>query len=123
MGAIIYSTLTYLFNPLHTAGLVALFILIIADMFTGTAAAYKTGEAIESKKAFRTAMKIVVYFSMVALAHITQYAVPFLDFIDTTVLAFLALTELISNLENFGRLGYAIPLRLLNKLEESKGEE
>lgn len=119
--SVIYVAYSFSFDTLQGQGLIALMVLIIADFVTGIAVSLETGHKISSAKIFKTVVKIVIYYSMIALGHMTEYSVPVLNnFIDETVLAFLAITELISNLENFGKLGYAVPEKLLRALRKEK---
>lgn len=46
-----------------------------------------------------------------------------LPFIDETVLGYIAVTELISVLENLERLGLKVPRQLLNRLSAYRGPE
>lgn len=101
----------------------ALLVLIVVDFFTATLAAKKTGEEIKSSRIFRTPIKILVYFMLVSVAHLMETVTPVLSILDETMMSFLALTELISILENTGRMGYAIPQKLLNKLHELRNEK
>jgi toxin secretion/phage lysis holin len=118
-GAVVYALYAFFFDSGQSAGLIALFVLIMFDFTTAIANAYHKKIEIQSRKIFVTAVKIVIYFGLVATAHIAEHAVPITSaFLDETLLAFLALTELISILENVGKLGFAIPQKLLNKLEE-----
>lgn len=114
VGAVL-SILTFFFDPLHIISIVAIFMLIIIDFFFGIGAARATGDAINSSKLRRTAIKLVVYFSLIATARITEYTLP-LGFLDETVIGFLAATEMMSVLENAGRMGYPVPQSLLKIL-------
>ena len=118
-SAIIYAAYAFSFDPTQSAGLKALLILICMDFVTGISAAKKSGEEIKSAGIFRSALKVLLYLMMVSAAHITELAVPIIgSFGDETIIAFLALTELISILENVGRLGFSVPQKMLNKLQE-----
>lgn len=102
----------------------ALFILILVDWATGMKAAQKTGDSIKSSKFFRTPIKIVIYFMLITCSRIAEYSLPdAVRYLDDTVIAFLTLTELISILENTGKLGYAIPQKLLAKLRNIRDEK
>lgn len=119
------SVLTFFFDPLLLLALEAVFFLIIIDFFFGVAAARATSQSINSAKLRRTAVKVVVYFALIATAYITEYTVPF-GFLDETVIAFLAATEMMSILENAGRMGYPVPQTLLKVLGDfitSKNEK
>lgn len=93
--------------------------LVVFDFFTGIGAAYKVGEPIESRKCFKSALKLVLYLLLVAAGGMVDGVVPGTYLVaQNTVLAFLAITEFISILENTGRMGYAVPQKLLNRLVE-----
>lgn len=123
-GSILYVLFSFFFDSVQQLGLIALFILIIFDFLTAIANAYHKSIEIQSRKILTSAIKIVIYFGLIASAHITEHAVPIISgFLDETVLSFLALTELISILENCGKLGFAVPQKLLNKLQELRDKE
>lgn len=97
--------------------------LIIFDFITAVMVAIRRGEPIESKRALQTVTKIVVYGVFLSASHLTEQIVPGNTFLDETASSFLAITELISVIENVGHLGYAIPKKLLNRLEEIREAE
>ncbi len=101
----------------------SLFILIIIDFITGIISAYVAGEVIKSRSAIRSAYKTAIYGMLVSAAHLTEQVTPFQTFIEETVVTFLALTELISILENTGKMGFAIPKKLLSKLHKLRDED
>lgn len=114
----------FFFDRTLALAMCGLFFLIIFDWITGTMAAKASGEHIKSAKVFRTPVKIVVYFMLITGARIAEYSLPnVIHIIDETVIAFLSLTELISLIENTGRLGYAIPMKLLEKLKSLSSDE
>jgi len=101
----------------------ALFCLIIFDFITGVIGAHTSGEEIKSKTAVRSAFKVAVYALLVSAGHLTEQITPGFTFIEEAITTFLALTELISILENVGKMGFPIPNKLLNKLRTSLTEE
>lgn len=109
--------LHFFFDGAQNVAMFGVFMLIIMDFITGVAAAAAEGHPIISRKILRTAIKITAYFLAISAGHFTETAVP-LPFIDDTIIAFLAATELVSILENLGRSGYAMPRHLLDKLKE-----
>lgn len=115
IGTII-AILAYLFDPTQHAALLALFILILADFCFGVTASRMEGHPVRSSKVRRTAIKMTVYFAIVAMTRITENAIPLLSFMDETLVGFLAATELLSILENVGRMGYAVPAKLTKML-------
>lgn len=109
----------FLGGTLNPFAIRSIMFLVIVDFITGLSAAKLSGEEIRSSKVVRSAIKFVVYLLLIASAHITEYAVPVIaGFGDETIVAFLALTELISVIENVGKMGYAVPKKLLNKLQD-----
>jgi phage-related holin len=76
-----------------------------------------TGETISSAKVFRSAIKTMIYVMFISAAHLMEMTTPILSFADELVLSFLAVTELISILENVGKMGFAVPKRFLNTLQ------
>lgn len=92
--------------------------LITMDMITAVLAEYKVGHAIESRKMLKTGTKLAIYGLMASAGHLTEAIIPGTTFVDSAIISFLAITELISILENAGKVGYAIPKKLLNRLDE-----
>lgn len=117
-GVLGYFSLSFFFDSLHTEALFALFFLIVGDFITALFSAYKNKEEIQSKKVVRSAWKIILYFSMISAGYLTETAgLTFLP-IDETIIIVLAVTELISILENVSYMGFVIPKKLLNKLRD-----
>lgn len=101
----------------------ALLFLIAFDFVTGVVSAHKNGEPIKSKGIVRTAFKVAVYGILVSSGYLTEQVTPGTWHIQDAVIVFLALTELISIIENVGRMGYAIPKKLLMRLQNLRDEE
>ena len=118
-----YAVFAFLFDPTKTLALTALLVLIIFDTITGVSASYKNHIKIESYKMLRSALKVIFYFLFVSAGHLCQYILGSILPIETTVIAFLALTELVSIAENLGKMGYAVPQHLLLKLQKLKNEQ
>lgn len=101
--------------------LLAIVALVVFDFITGITAAKMSHEQIMSSKIFRSAFKFLIYFIMISSAHLFEIAVPLLGTSATDIIiAFLALTEIISIMENVGKMGYEVPLKLLNSLQSLK---
>lgn len=94
----------------------AIFVLVSLDFITALMAKFKIKEPIESKKALKTVTKIVVYGLFISAATITEKTVPGTTFMDEVAISFLAITELISIMENIAKMGYTMPQKLLNQL-------
>ena len=101
-------------------------ILVVIDMVTGIMASVKLGHPISSRRILKTATKSVVYLMLFSAAYLTGSIVPPIEgFVVNGVISFLAITEFISVMENIAKMGYAIPRKLLNQLndfEESRGK-
>lgn len=117
--ALLVPLYTFFFGTIEHKVALGLAILVIFDFLTGVAAAKILGHEIKSAKIFRSAIKFVVYFLFVAAGHLVEVTNPtVLGFVDDTIMAFLAITELISIMENIGNMGFAVPKKLLNKLHD-----
>ena len=120
--AIIGGLFIYLFGIENADAVVALVVIVCFDFATGISASYINKEALESKRAVKTAVKIVFYGLFVSSSFLTEGIVPGNTLIDVATISFLALTELISIMENLGKMGYQVPLMLLGKLRTMRKE-
>jgi toxin secretion/phage lysis holin len=112
--SVIYS---FFFGVGSETVLCALVALVVFDFITGVGASYLSGQQITSRRAFKTAMKLTVYLILVASANLVEVIIPGNPFFfSNVIISFLAVTELISVLENAGRAGYQTPQKLLHKL-------
>lgn len=112
-----------LFGLQNPAILRALMILVVIDFITGIASAKVANEQIRSRAAVRSAFKVAVYGLLVSAGHLTEVIVPGNLFIEEAVVSFLALTELISVIENIGKMGFAVPSKLLNQLQKLRDQD
>lgn len=120
-GVFFYVIYAFLLDVTQYNSYVALLVLILLDFITGVYAAKKSGEAIRSGKVRHSAIKVMAYFAVISGAHVAENGIPAaIAFIDETVLAFFLITELISLIENVGRMGYETPKKILNQLKEYK---
>ena len=97
--------------------------LIVIDLLTGMIASITQGQPIQSRKAFKTATKATVYLLFFSASYLTHNIVPYSEFITTGVISFLAITELLSVMENMAKMGYALPAKLLNQIRTHAGIE
>jgi phage-related holin len=124
IAGIIISLLTFIYNGVYKEAMLAVIILVIFDLLTRIIAEKKLGKPIQSQKVFRTPVKFLVYLIMTSAAHLVEVATyGIVPIIDETMLAFLAVTEFISILENVGYMGYAVPQKLLNQLIQYKNNK
>jgi phage-related holin len=107
-----------IFDPAKAQVMYALLLIIGVDFLTGLFASAKTGQPIVSRKIYRSAVKLVVYSILIMAARLTESSglEHTIGDLDGFVVIYLAVTELVSILENIGRAGYIIPRKLLNKL-------
>lgn len=119
----IMGTVWYLVGGQNKSAVTAVIVLLAIDLVTAIMAKFKIGEPIESRKALKTATKTVTYGLFLAGAHLTEMIVPGTTFLDEAALSFLALTELISIIENIGKMGYAVPQKLLNRLVAARDDK
>lgn len=114
---------TFFFDPDHKKVLASLFALLIIDFITGVIAAKMKNEPIQSHKIFRSAIKVAVYFTLVSAGRISEAALSPIPFIDETIIGFLTATELVSIIENVAKMGYGVPIGLLEKLKQFTGNK
>lgn len=114
---------TYLFGLENANMVAAVMVLVVFDFITAIMAKFKIGEPIESRKALKSATKTVVYGIFLSSAHLAGTILPAGGFLDSVAASFLAITELISIIENIGKMGYVMPQKLLNRLYELRDEK
>ncbi len=117
VSSIIIPFAAFLFGADSYQIMLALLVLCVIDFITGISSAKISGEPIKSRRAVRSAFKVAVYGLLVSAGHLTEGVIPGNFFIEEAVTTFLALTELISIVENIGKMGFAVPQKLLNQLQ------
>lgn len=121
-SAIFFKIADFFYAEMYFDALVALFVLIIIDVVTALYRAHMTEFEIQSRKFMRTAFKIVIYFLLISAGHMADITLFGMRFVEGGLIGFLGATEMISILENFGQAGHAVPQKILNQLEEYRGE-
>lgn len=119
-GAIGVLGYSFFFGDIEQQIISAVIVLALFDMITGVFAEVKSGKSVESKKLFKTAIKLFVYMLMISSGHLVETAIGYELKVDEVITAIIAVTEIISILENASRMGYAIPKKLLNQLKDFK---
>ena len=84
--------------------LITVLVLVATDFATGIWAAVKNKVKIESHKMRATAYKLLAYLSVIVLAAMIDGGVGFEFNLGSFVAGFLALIELTSIIENFGKI-------------------
>lgn len=101
-----------------------LLMLVIVDWVTGWAAAWINGE-LKSRTGYRGIARKVAIFVMITIAHFIDKAVGDLHYFQDAVIFFYLANELLSVIENMGRMGVPMPkvLRHAVKIFESHSGE
>jgi toxin secretion/phage lysis holin len=94
---------------------------VLIDYATGMMAAFVEGN-LKSEIGFKRIPKKVMIFAMVAVAHLVDRAIGTNDiFRDATIFFYLA-NELLSIIENAGRIGLPVPEQMKQAIEVLKGK-
>ncbi len=121
--SVLFVVFSFFFDVAHINSLGALFVLVLMDFVSGITASKKAGDPIRSAKIRHTALKITAYFGAIAGAHLAESGVfSYIAVIDETVIAFFLITELVSLMENVGRMGFETPKKVLNQLTDIKSK-
>jgi toxin secretion/phage lysis holin len=110
-------TFLFLFGDFYTQGILAVLMLMIFDTILGLMATWHEGQPITSRKFSRVVQKGAVYFMSISAGYFADLTIGW-QVIQATMIAFIGVTELISILENMGRMGYQTPKSLLNQLKD-----
>lgn len=116
-------TYSFFFGDIEKTIIAAVIALTVFDMVTGIMASIKTGHDIKSKRLLNTAIKLFIYMLLISTGHLTESAIGLEIQADEVITFVIAITEIISILENASRMGYAIPKKLLNQLKDFKSEK
>ena len=104
-GAIGVLTYSFFFGDIEKQIISAVVVLALFDMITGVMAAVKSGKSVESKKLFKTSIKLFVYMLMISAGHLTESAIGYELKVDEIITAVIAITEIISILETLHEWG------------------
>ena len=116
MGAIGILLLQFSFGTIGFKIVFAVVLLIIIDTLTGLVGAYKQKQVISSKRFFDSVIKLIFFPMIIAAASIAQTAIgTTMLFLPQIVAGYLAMHEFLSIIENFGKIGYKIPQKILNR--------
>lgn len=110
----------YLFGG-WSAILGVLLVFVILDYVTGVAAAAAAGELISKKGLIGIARKVFI-FAMVAVGHLIDGVLGDAHLFRDTIAFFYLANELLSIIENGGRLGAPIPPVIRKAVEVLKGK-
>lgn len=121
-AAALFSLNDFAFHPYHDK--ITIVVSFIAlDTVTGVLKAYKN-HMLSSSGFFRFALKLLVYFILLATGSLLDKALPVTDYVSalSMFVAFLSLTEALSVLENVSSLGYSVPTKILSALRFAKDQ-
>jgi len=103
----------------------ALLVLVIIDFATGCIAAFINGE-LRSMKGYIGIAKKVGIFLLVTVAHTIDGVLGDMHYLRDAVIFFYMANELLSIIENYGKMGMYVPgviLKAVAVLESKSGEE
>ena len=115
-------TFSFLFGEFHAQGVIAVLMLMTFDTILGVMAAYSQGEPITSRRFSRVVQKGCVYLIAISAGSFTDTTIGW-HMAQSTMIAFIAVTEFVSIIEKMGKLGYETPKKLLNQLQEFKSQK
>lgn len=109
----------FLFGANLNNEIAGLIFLILADYVTGIMTSFKRGIAITSRKSSRTLAKFFVFILAISCSHALEKTIyGELYFISKIVIAYLAVNEFLSIVENFSYMGYRFPSKLLKRIKD-----
>ncbi len=112
----------FLFGEFHTQGIIAVIMLVTFDTVLGMMASWQEGHPITSRRFGRVVQKLSVYMIAISSGYFTDNTIGW-NMVQSTMVAFIAVTEFLSIMENMGRLGYETPKKLLNQLEGFRSQK
>ena len=125
IGTALLAVYQFCFDVHQEQAMPILACLVLFDTITGVYAAKIVGERIESKKVVKAAFKLGIYALLVSASFMTDKLMGLSGVLelDKLMVGFLAATELISIIENAGKMGYAVPKKILNFLTDFTNKE
>lgn len=115
-------TFGFFFGDFHTQGILAVLMLMTFDTILGVMASWQEGKPITSRRFGRVVQKGSVYMIAISAGYFTDNTIGW-HMVQSTMVAFIAVTEFLSINENMGRLGFETPKKLLNQLEGFKSQK
>ena len=129
--ASVVAVTTYLIGANDLALFAALMVMVGIEFLTqvlgdlSTAQNGRMGALLEAleKYSFRTAVQAVTYGLLASASHMTDRIVLDSDFLESMVISFLAVSQMIRIIKSAGRMGYTVPQAVLAWLEAYNGGE
>lgn len=113
--ATILAVISFLFGVDLVVPIGAVLVLVFFDFILGSIVAY-TNKVYCSKKAMKTAYKILMYGLLISSAHLTDLAMQTGTIFEIAMVGFLGANEMISIMRNANLLGYQTPKKLVDTL-------
>ena len=126
LSVVLFIVSKIVFGDVDGAILLGVGALTIMDFVTAIMREYKLKREIESRKIVKTAVKLFVYGLMISASYITEVVIGIKAFnvpITEIMATFIAVTELVSILENVGDMGYVVPKKLLGRLKDFRDDK
>ena len=111
------------FSGVEKVMLLAIGLLIVIDFTTAIIATKMSGKEVTSRKAFKSAVKSVMYGLLIVTGSLLEVTMKNALPIADTIAVFIAVTEGISIIENVGKAGYVVPKKLLNTLKDLQDDK
>ena len=115
--------LHFTLNDIEVYVMAALVILVVLDAVFSVVRAKKVKEKISSTRMFDSLIKLTVYGTLILGASLTEIVLGFNAFLNEAVMGFIAVREMISIVESAASMGYQLPQRVLNILEQIESSE
>lgn len=125
IGSMVYGFFVFAFGVGNRMSILALICLLGLHWITGIARAWRDGEPIVPARWMKMVLRGTMYMVIISAARITEVGIFHFGesfFLDEIIIGFLSLQELGSILENAGKMGFAIPNLLLNRIKKYQEE-
>jgi toxin secretion/phage lysis holin len=122
-AAAFFGAITGYFFGGWTAVMNVLLVFVIIDFVTGWAAAWIRGE-LRSMKGYIGIAKKVGIFLLVTVAHLIDTILGDMHYLRDAVVFFYIVNELLSIIENYGKMGFTVPealIKAVSVLQEKAG--
>ncbi len=121
VGATVALSYGFLFGNFHSQAILAVLMLMVFDTLLGAYIGWQEGN-FTSRKFGRVLQKGVIYFMSISAGYFADLTTG-ISIIQSTMIAFIGVTEFISILENMGRMGFQTPKKLLNQLKDFQSQK
>lgn len=125
VAAGVLATFSFFFGDLVVMSLIGLGVLVVFDLITGLQAARQSDEEfILSRMIVTTGIKAGTYMIFISSASIVEWSIPQipenLELINEGIIGAFILSEFFSIMENAKKMGYSLPARILDFIQNNK---